>query len=97
VRPNTPKNPPPLPPQQDTDPPLSKILKTWIPSNEKNALFTLVALIYLAFAIIHYFVTGDSSMLTYLLGATAGYAGVKEIANKIGEGKDKSNSPPSDQ
>jgi hypothetical protein len=73
-----------------TDPSLSKTFRSWLPTNEKNAFFSLIALIYLVFAAIHFCITGDSSMLTYLLVAVAGYAGVKGIESKMNQKKDKS-------
>lgn len=75
----------------DLDPPQSKTYRALIPSNLKDFLFTLVALVYLLFAAIHFCITGDGSMLTCLLVAVAGFAGVKGIAGKINQGKDKTN------
>ena len=74
-----------------TEPPFSKTFRTWMPTNGKDAFFTLIALIYLVFAAIHFSTTGDCSMLNYLLGAVATYAGVKGIGGKFKQRKDKSN------
>ena len=75
----------------DVDPPMGETYRALIPSNLKDFLFALVALVYLVFAAIHFCLTGDGSMLTCLLGAVAGYAGVKGVTGKINQRKDKSN------
>lgn len=54
-------------------------------------MFTLVVLIYLVIAVIHYFQTGDSSMLTTLLTGVGVYVGAKEIAKEVKKKPEKSN------
>jgi hypothetical protein len=57
--------------------------RKWLPPDDKAFLFTVVVLTYLVAALVHFFQTGDGSMLTTLLEWVGAYVGVKTIANQV--------------
>jgi hypothetical protein len=62
-------------------------LQDCIPDDPKSCLFTLVAVAYLIVGAIHFFETRDPSMLTPLLYAVAGYAGLSDGKAFLTRGK----------
>ncbi len=62
-------------------------LQSCVPTDTKTFLFTLVAIVYLIAAILHFFGwKGDTSMLTTLLEIIGGYRGLSEVTSVLSKG-----------
>lgn len=69
-----------------------KIFISWLPKDSNTFLFELVVVIYLTISVIHFGLTGDTSMLVTLLPYVAAYKGlteVKPLLSKVKKENDK--------
>jgi hypothetical protein len=68
---------------------IGKGLNNCLPIDPKSFLFVLVAVVYLIIGVIHFAQTGDTSMLTTLLGYAGGYIGLEKVTPLFSRGKER--------
>jgi hypothetical protein len=62
---------------------------SWLPTDSNTFLFELVVVIYLIIAVIHFGLTGDTSMLVTLLPYMAAYKGLTEVKPLLSKTKNE--------